>query len=194
MSTNTKWFKEKLAERDMSMRRLAKHLGLDPAAVSLTLRGMRKMTSPEAHQIGQLLGVQVTEVLRQAGVPISDDVRTVPWAQYVTSKGQVKELAAPGKRQVGPPDLPADGFALQVRSPASVYDKWMVFCSGAKLAAEGAVGRLSVVKCGEELYLGTLQEGYDAGTYNIVLTVPSPGALENKKITWACPVLWIRPT
>lgn len=36
---NTKWFSERLAERDMSMRRLAKLLELDPSAVSLMLRG-----------------------------------------------------------------------------------------------------------------------------------------------------------
>ena len=50
MPMQTEWFKQKLAERKLSQRQLAKLMGLDPAAVSLMLRGQRKMTNEEAHQ------------------------------------------------------------------------------------------------------------------------------------------------
>jgi len=72
---NTKWFRDRLAERDMSLRRLAKLLELDPSAVSLMLRGMRTMTADEANRISGLLTIPVTEVLAQAGIPIEEDAR-----------------------------------------------------------------------------------------------------------------------
>ena len=42
-------------------------MNLDPAAVSLMLRGKRKMSASEAGEIAKLLGVAVDEVLMRAG-------------------------------------------------------------------------------------------------------------------------------
>ena len=67
---NTEFFRTKLAEREMSMRTLAKKLDLDPASVSLMLRGKRRITTAEANHMAVILGISVTEILRQAGVPV----------------------------------------------------------------------------------------------------------------------------
>ena len=75
---NTRWFRDRLAERDLSMRRLAKALELDPSAVSLMLRGRRGMSADEANRISGILMIPVTEVLAQAGVPIEEDSRSLP--------------------------------------------------------------------------------------------------------------------
>lgn len=48
---NTEWFRQLLSTRKLSQRGLAKLMELDPAAVSLMLRGQRKMTNEEAHQV-----------------------------------------------------------------------------------------------------------------------------------------------
>ena len=56
---NTEWFRQLLSTRKLSQRGLAKLLELDPAAVSLMLRGQRKMTNEEAHQISMILGVPI---------------------------------------------------------------------------------------------------------------------------------------
>ena len=64
---DTDWFQGRLAAKRMSQRGLARLMGLDPAAVSLMLRGKRKMTTTEAAEIARLLNVEVGEVMVRAG-------------------------------------------------------------------------------------------------------------------------------
>lgn len=67
-SVDTRWFQTRLADARLSQRKLARHLGVDPAAVSLMFRGKRKISAAEAGDIARFLGVSVTEVLLRAGV------------------------------------------------------------------------------------------------------------------------------
>lgn len=100
---NTDWFRQLLATRKLSQRGLAKLMELDPAAVSLMLRGQRRMTNAEAHQISTILGVPITEVLRQAGIEVIDDVRRVKVTGYIDEGSVVtlfpKRTHEPDQRQ-----------------------------------------------------------------------------------------------
>lgn len=190
---NTKWFRAQLMEREMSMRGLAKKMNLDPASVSLMLRGMRRMTNAEAHTIATLFGVRVTEVLRQAGVPITEDVHTVTLLGTVDARACVKVAASTARYQV-PVDVPADGFALQVRCATSPADGWLILCASPMLQPEAALERLAMVTMENGTRMvGTLKKGYDNGFFNIVTTIPATDTLENQSVTGANPVLWIRP-
>ena len=53
---DTKWFRDRLADRGLSQRALARQMALDAAAVSLMLRGKREMKLTEAAEIARLLG------------------------------------------------------------------------------------------------------------------------------------------
>ena len=64
---DTRWFQDRLADKRLSQRQLAARMNLDPAAVSLMLRGRRKMSAAEAAEIARYLGVEVDEVLNHAG-------------------------------------------------------------------------------------------------------------------------------
>lgn len=63
---DTRYFTDALMNRRMSQRGLAKAIGLDPGALSLTLRGKRKMTAQEARQIAHALRLDEGEVLRRS--------------------------------------------------------------------------------------------------------------------------------
>lgn len=65
-----KWFKGRLAELGHTQRALARVLGLDPAAVSLMLRGKRKIEVKEAVALARLLDVPVDEILERVGVDL----------------------------------------------------------------------------------------------------------------------------
>ena len=65
---DTHWFKDRIADKRLSQRKLASLMGLDPGALSLALNGKRKMSAAEASDIARLLDVDVTEVLTHAGV------------------------------------------------------------------------------------------------------------------------------
>jgi transcriptional regulator with XRE-family HTH domain len=69
-SIDTRWFQGRLMDRQISQRKLAKHLGLDPAAVSLMLRGKRKATAQEVAEIARTLGVGVDEVMARLGTGV----------------------------------------------------------------------------------------------------------------------------
>jgi transcriptional regulator with XRE-family HTH domain len=64
---DTRWFVDTLAERRLSQRGVARHLGCDPSQVHRLLTGKRTMRLDEAEQLAILLGKPVTEVLDRAG-------------------------------------------------------------------------------------------------------------------------------
>jgi len=197
IKTNPKWFRDRLAERNMSLRQLAKRIDLDPSAVSLTFRGRRKMTLKEANTIAVLLGLPVTEVIRQAGIDVAQDVQGVRLTGYVDGKSSIKNIPANQVRAiVGPPDVPHDGFALQIRAASNFYDGWMVYVGPQSDMPWLCLDRICVVALpGGQRVLGTLRRGYEEDTYNIVPLLDPTGltVLDNQKVEGVSPVLWMRP-
>lgn len=178
----------------MSMRQLAKRIELDPSAVSLTFRGMRKMTLQEANQISSLLGVPVTEVIRQAGIDVSQDIKGVRLSGYIDALSCVNDLPKPHKPFNAPVDVPADGYAIQVRAPSAFNDGWFLIVSGGEHLPELLVDRLCVVALkGGKQVVGTLRRGYEPDTYNVLPLMPSAPTLENVEVVGAATVLWMRP-
>lgn len=191
---NTKWFKERLAERDMSMRRLAKLLKIDPSAVSLMLRGKRKITPQEANEISGLLTLPVTEVLRQAGIPVSDDTRDMRIKAFVDARSVLQMSTSKSPRRVNAPhDVPGAGMAVQVRAPDHATDGWVLFAGAPDNNPDAMIDRLCVVKVARDGHVvGTLKRGYDDSRYNVA-TYTGSAMLENVDVQSAAPVLWIRP-
>lgn len=187
------WFIERLQGRKISQRKLAQHLELDPAAVTLILQGRRKLTNAETHQVASLLGVSVAEVLRRAGVPVSDDVRRVPISGTVGARGVVTHLPAKTHDMVVcPADVPVTGMALQVRMSNSHKDGWLYFASGEQALPESMLDKfvLAVTEDGRT-HACFIRRGYKAGTFNLMLS--NSEVLENERIAWVSPIVWIRP-
>jgi hypothetical protein len=65
---DTQWFKGLLSDRQISQRQLAFKMEMDPASMSLMLRGKRRMTLHDAEAMSRLLRVRVDEILFHAGV------------------------------------------------------------------------------------------------------------------------------
>ena len=195
MPMNTEWFKQRLADRKLSQRKLAKLMGLDPAAVSLTLRGQRRMTNEEAHFIASTVGVPVTEVLRQAGIEVLDDVRSVPIRAAVDAKSAVTIFPEKTHDHVhGPADCPAGTYAVQVRAPTAPQDGWLLFVSPAQQEPAKLIDRICLVtlKNGTQC-IAMLRRGYRSGTYNLI-TYPEREQRTDQDIAWASHILWIKPS
>lgn len=191
---NTGWFKDRLAERDLSMRRLAKLLELDPSAVSLMLRGKRVMTADEANRISGLLTIPVTEVLAQAGIPIEDGARQLQIKAHVDARGVLTPITSKNLRRIAAPrDVPANGLALQIRAPDLYQDGWVLFAGAFDSRVAALIDRLCVIEIANDGHMvGTLKRGYDDERFNLV---PFTGATAaaNVAVKSAAPVLWIRP-
>jgi transcriptional regulator with XRE-family HTH domain len=195
MPMNTEWFRQKLAERKLSQRQLAKLMGLDPAAVSLMLRDQRKMTNEEAHFIASTIGVPVTEVLRRAGIEVLDDVRAVPIRASMNDGGSITLFPEKTYERVhGPADCPSGTHAIQVRAPTTVQDGWLLFISPAQQDATELFDRICLVtlKSGQQC-IAVVRRGYRQGTFNLI-TWPDREQRMDVEIAWASHVLWIKPS
>lgn len=91
------WFFRKLEDGNKSVRGLARHMDIDPSAVSRMLSGERKMKMDEAGSIAQFLGVHVKEVLKHAGVAIDlDGLPTrILLAATIDGEGYMHKLKEP---------------------------------------------------------------------------------------------------
>lgn len=193
---NTDWFRQLLATRKLSQRGLAKLLELDPAAVSLMLRGQRRMTSAEAHQVATILGVPITEVLRQAGIEVIDDVRRVKVTGYI-DEGSVVTLfpKRTHDKVIGPADCPEGTYALQTRAPNSTKDGWMLFVSPSEDDPRAHLGRMCCVALENGNHLvAIVQRGYRSGTFNLIRSSNGQALRTDANVVWASPILWVKPS
>lgn len=192
---NTEWFRQVLASKKLSQRKLAQLLELDPAAVSLMLRGQRRMTNEEAHQVGIILGVKTTEVLRQAGIAVSDDVRHVKVTGHIDEDAVVTLFPKrTHDKVVGPADCPEGTYALQMRTPANQKDGWMYFVSPAEDDPRAHLNTMCVVALENgELLVAFVQRGYRTGTFNLIRCCTNESLRTDANVVWTSRVLWIKP-
>lgn len=193
MAINTDWFKNRIADRRLSQRGLARAMGLDAAAVSLMLRGRREMKLTEAAEIARLLGLPVSEVLENAGVRMAGT--SVQIIGYVDGHGEghcmlhdpIGTIPHPGA------DLPGNVNALQCRTAGTDLDHmdgWLLFIPDAHHGIPpDAIGRLSVCKIrGGVAYLAKPTRSYSRGRWD--LTGPATKA-QGVELEFALPVLLI---
>lgn len=196
MPIDSAWFVQRLADRRLSQRQLARLMGMDPSAVSLMFRGKRRMTVDEAAQIAVLLQSTTTEVMEAAGVPITGGGK-VPITGYLMPDSSVR-LEAEGLHDTvdSPPGLPADAVAIQARtarSAADTLDGWIYFMGAEHGQPERAVGSLACCAVqGNGLLLAHVRRGYRAGAFN--LTDLAGREQTNVALAWASPILWVRTT
>lgn len=191
---NTDWFRDRLQDKQLSQRRLAKMLEVDPAAISLMFRGKRRMTPHEAHQISVILGVPLNEVMRHAGIEVTEDVRRVPVSAYVDEHGVVTSMPFGTHDTVmGPADCPVGTFAIQVRSHSSIKDGWLLFVTPAQRPAIENADQLCLVATTEgKQLMAVVRRGYRRDTHNLIVW-PSMAMLADTQAAWTSTVLWIKP-
>ncbi len=192
------WFKNKLLEKQLTVRGLAKQMGLNPSTVSLMLRGIRSIHNEDAVKLAEFFSVTPIEIFKRAGAPVEDEVRKIPVAMYIDENNKIIQVPTEvADKFKAPYDCPTNSYALQIRT-GRVYDGWMMVVAGNKVQPESALGALCVY-CTKNgvLNLGILRRGYVSGTYNS--TQPTyygtdDTNTQNIDIAWCQNVLWIKPT
>lgn len=193
-TVNTDWFKEVLARKKLSQRALARMINVDNSAISLALRGKRSIKPHELHQIATILGVTVAEVMRQTGVQVLDNLHQVPLSSWMDSSGAVFDLPDHTHDQViSPADCPIGTYAVQVRSPQTIKDGWLLFVDPERLLPVENLDHLCVcaTTTGDQM-IGVIRRGYRARTTNVVLW-PSGNLRTDNDLAWTSAVLWIKP-
>jgi len=197
MEIQTKWFRDRLADRQMSQRALARAMGLDAAAMSLMLRGKREMKMAEAAEIARLLGVPAEDVMANAGVRTGSGHTQVQIVAVIDGHGEVHcKINAPlGVIQHPGGGLPGNINAIQCRTAGSALDHmdgWLLFVQEPRDGVpHDAIGRLSVCQIhGGVKYLAKPTRSYSRGRWD--LTGPATTA-QGVQIDYAAPVLQITP-
>lgn len=193
---NSKWFTDRLKDSDLSLRKLAQRLDLEPSALSLTFNGKRKLQAAEAVEIARHLGVPVADVFANAGVKIAAQngaaPRQVRLAGWVELNGAA-DLDWSGRDESvdGPPGLAAGSVAVQVRS-AAFRDGDILFLSPPeKSVPADAIGRQCLVRLKTGAHaIRFVRKGYKAGLYNLL---HDAGLAETDvAVEWAAPLYWIK--
>jgi len=170
---NTIWFKDRLAEKKLSQRGLARLLGVDAAAVSLMLRGLREMKIDEAKHIAVILGVSVEEVLAHVSMPITPKSQPVPIIGYINGNSRVEWGQDLGSVPRPTGTLPLNVAVIQILAPEGALqfmDRWLLFVPYPipdGVAAE-CIDRMSIVCApGGECNLALVKRGYAPGRWNL---------------------------
>lgn len=194
---NTAWFKGQLADKQINQRAIASSLSLDPASVSLMLRGKRRLQLDEAAALANLLGVPLDDVLFHAGIdPEAGAKSSTPIVGVVDQDGEITMKRPEGPRRVpAPQGLPGDAVALRYEGEGAM-DGWVLFYVPKDAVEPDAIGRLCVIQlapCGKGArYVRVLKRGYSRGCWTLVGMRPGEGAIENVELASAVPVVWIK--
>lgn len=194
---DTRWFKQRLDDRQLSQRGLARLIGCDAASVNRLVHGQRPLRFDEAEKLAPLLGVPVQEVIQRAGVDLGDAAGAMTHlVGYIDGAGEAhidwrnREVAIDTL-----PDLPRSAVAVQYRTAMTsldAIDGWTLYVEPPNGKVDHSLGRLSLVNLESEMtVVGFLRRGYQPGTYNVTNFIPPQ--LENINVRWATPVLLLRP-
>jgi transcriptional regulator with XRE-family HTH domain len=195
MTIDTQWFVDRLAQRGMSQRGLAKLMGVDSSAVSLMFRGKRKMTLEEAAQLAVLLDTTPQEILERSGVRVPASDSLVKVIGYMQGDATVVLSGEGGHEMVeAPPNLPAKAVAIQARTAGTeraVLDGWMYFVAEDQMNPQAAIGNGALVAIkGNGLRIAHVAKGYRKGTYNLIDLRGQ--VTPNLELAWVSPVFWIK--
>jgi transcriptional regulator with XRE-family HTH domain len=191
MPVDQRWFQTAIKNANLSQRRLAQMLDMDPASLSLTLRGKRKMQIGEATALAEHLNLPVDEVLAHAGTQIPKGPTAVPIVGYI---GQGGEIHARKTRSQAPAHnkLPKDTVAIRCEDQGSALYGWLFYYVPADGIACDAIGRACVVTLPRgDRHIFVPQRGFEPSVYNLWGVTTEPA--HSQHIIGATPILWIKP-
>ena len=191
---NRKYFEELRAEHGLSLRALAKLMGMTHSQLSAIFNGDRKMQLNEAAQLSQVFGQPIYSIIENAGVFVQPvGARRAKVVGAVLGDGSVEALPdSAGYRTAAPDHLPSRAVAIQMRT-AGTEIGWMdgaiLFCAEPSGIDVSALLRLCLVQIsGGPLVLGVVGRGYTPGTYSLT----GPHRQQDVKIEWASPILFTK--
>lgn len=197
------WFMRRLQERNRSVRGLARHLEVNASAMSRMLNGERRMKIEEANLIASFLGAPVEEVLKHAGVSLTDETGgRVILAATINEDGEVERLREPRPlpaavltkaRCVAGKDM-GQIVAAQVRAasgPLLIWDDAVILFQAVGEVDPASIGALSIVRLRDGVQLlAHLERARKTG--EATLRLPA-GGLRDVVLSTASPVLAVIP-
>lgn len=195
---NTRWFHSQLESQGLTQRKLAQHLRKDPSAISLALKGKRRISLSEATEMARLFCVPIDEVLTQAGIKIHEpkSAKSLSVSGWIDGEFNVHQEPPKGPRAVPVPVFGGKGIrVLRFQTTGTGLDGIdgaLVYYKPTGRVDSGCNGKLCVVEIdGGGVKLATVRNGYQSGTFNLS---KMDGKLMEESVILdsASPVLWMK--
>lgn len=196
---NKQWFQERLADRKLSQRGLAKLLGMDASSLSLLLSGKRRMKIEQAAEIARLLNVPVETVMKHGGADVrtTEGIRKLPLVGWIDGAGNVSmDWTKTDTTVAFDCELPGTAGALQYRTaqtPADMNDGWLAAILPPREPDETQMlDRFCIVGLkGGQTLARKVRRGYTPGRHTLIAMFAEP--IHDAEIAWFSPVVLIRP-
>ncbi|NUX58689.1 helix-turn-helix domain-containing protein [Paraburkholderia youngii] len=189
------WVLEQFKRRSLTQKDVAELMDIDPATLTYTLKGQRKLNLGELKKLSDIIQVPTAEIMARWGYPPRLESPHVPLTAYAMDDCHVVEAAKPFSLIPAPPGLPTDSFAIRVRStdfPNSYWSNMICFVSVGSLDLHHCIGQIVFARVdpGKPLF-GELSRGTEDGRYT--LTHPlSKRQLVDLPLTMATPIDWFK--
>ena len=170
---NRRYFESLMAGQDLSLRGLAKRMGMSHSQLSLVFSGDRRLQLDEAAQLSSIFNEPLHRIVENAGVSVRTFVsQRLSVIGAMHGDGTVK-LHEDGivERTTGPEGLPEGAVAIQARTagtPLDWLDGAVFFCAQPNGVDPAILGRFAFcqIKDGPAVMAG-VRRGYRENTYSL---------------------------
>lgn len=191
---NKRYFESLMQAHDLSLRSLAKRMGMTHSQLSLAFSGDRKLQLQEAAQLSSIFGEPIHRIVEAAGVSVRPfNTSRVSVIGAMQGDGTVDLYGEDViERTSAPEGLPDDGFAIQCRtggSPLDWLDGWVFFCRKADGVESAVLGRFAFcqIKDGPAC-MASVRRGYRENSFNL----RGPFSADSVKLNRASIVVFTR--
>lgn len=191
---NRRFFESLMEARDLSLRGLAKRMGMSHSQLSLMLSGARRLQLDEAAQLSSIFGVPLHRIVEAAGITTHPHVNhRVSVIGAMKGDGTV-ELNPDGviERTTAPDFFPENGVAIQARTGGSALDwtdGWVFFVEKPNGVDPALLGRFCLCRIKDgPMVMASVRRGYKERTYNL----RGPYAADSVQLDSAAVVLFSR--
>lgn len=189
-----RYFESLMQSQDLSLRSLAKRMGMSHSQLSLAFSGDRKMQLQEAAQLSSIFGEPLHRIVEAAGVAVRPYTNSRVSVIGSTRGDGTVELYDETviERTSAPSGMPEDTVAIQCRtggSPLEWLDGWIFFCARPSGVDAAALGRFAFCRIKDgPACMASVRRGYKDNTFNL----RGPYNADSVKLDVASVVVWTR--
>lgn len=189
-----RYFESLMQGKDLSLRALARQMGMSHSQLSLAFSGDRRLQLDEAAQLSSIFNEPLHRIVEAAGVTVRPlGIHRVSVIGAMQGDGTViKTPEGVIERTATPDGMSEDSIAVQARtagSPLDWVDTWVWFCPKPHGVDAAVMGRFALCQIKDgPLVMASVRRGYVEGTVNL----RGPYTADSVRLTAATPVLYTR--
>lgn len=202
---DAKWFRDRIADRELNQTRVGEMLGLHRSDITKIFNETRRLSPQEAADLARILAVPYEEVLRRAGVKLPQEKTAMVPVIGVADVAGVIDSHVDGPKKIARPSANfGDLSAIRIHAAHSPLDGWNAYFVPTSKIDPEAVGRMAVVAeraagrgrnaPSKPMYLGVLEREPGRGNWQVTPLGHGhePHVVDRVAVDWAAPVIWIQ--